>query len=59
MAVDTRFICANGHITQRPSGTVEAVVDAVRIQQRVEVTGRLSLAGARTRGCIPAHRSPY
>jgi hypothetical protein len=27
--VDTRFICANGRITQRPSGPVEAVVDAV------------------------------
>jgi hypothetical protein len=29
MAVDTRFTCANGRIIQRPSGTVEAVVDAV------------------------------
>lgn len=37
MAVNTRFICANGRITQRPSGTVDAVVDAVGIQQRVEV----------------------
>lgn len=70
MAVNTRFICANGRISQRPSGTVEAIVDAVGIQQRVEVLDASCslgtdsgvyppLTGARTDVRNPETQHPY
>lgn len=71
MAAHTRFICTNGRITQRPSGTVEAVVGAVGRYSSAwrsrhascslghGLGGVSPLTGARTDVRNPETRHPY